>query len=681
MVWRSLGFWCAAAWVLLSGCASSSHFRTTVTPCQTRSYAYAPGLPGCKDLAYTFNLIEFNENGRLWDAGQLASAEGAITHLAAQKKPLLLVIFIHGWHHNADVKDENIASLESVLARTTRSLPDWNIMGIYLGWRGESTALKPEFLNNISFYNRRSAADRVANSVELADTLLRLGFDAKNAYMNAFPGSATEAPPPQPQVILVGHSFGGRILERSIVPSLLASVRSEGEINRGKPFDLILLMNPAHSALGTMDLVDTLRDATYDQRPFIVNITSTADSATGTIYPLAQRLNGNHGPYATFSGDDLSLKDERYLSTYTAGHLAQFQSHIAVPLPAGKNPDDYPFHFIGDGKDYVIEEQPAPQPWNWARGAAAVAGSANPAPTPYWVIRVEKDLVANHGDIFNDKVEAMISVLLERTMAGETSAKAYSQRTVPSVAAPPPASAGRVPQNVAPVSVAASLAKSVAQQSAPKAESQSAPKAAPQAAPKAAPRAKDAVAAPAAPPQGGSMPPVPAAAAPPQQNAAPPGAMPPPPPPAPRPASPASPASPGAPPVPRAAVPPPPMAALRLLAPPPPGRAAAAAVTAAHAHDLTAFGINATAEKDMAPYERFELYGFRALLVSNEAEAIRDFDLSYERRQDFHSVAAIRRILRGRGTSDEKLKEIASHNLQDVNPAAARLVRQAAGLE
>lgn len=680
MVWRSLGFWCAAAWVLVSGCASSSHFRTTVTPCQTRSYAYAPGLPGCGDLAYTFNLIEFNENGRLWDAGQLASAEGAIAHLAAQQKPMLLVIFIHGWHHNADVKDENIASLESVLARTTRALPNWNIMGIYLGWRGESTALEPEFLNNISFYNRRSAADRVANSVELADTLLRLGFDAKNTYMNAFPGSATAAAPPQPQVILVGHSFGGRILERSIVPSLLASVRSEGEINRGKPFDLILLMNPAHSALGTMDLVDTLRDATYDQRPFIVNITSTADSATGTIYPLAQRLNGNHGPYATFSGDDLSLKDERYLSTYTAGHLAQFQSHIAVPLPAGKNPADYPFHFIGDGKDYVIEEQPAPQPWNWARGAAA---SANPAPTPYWVIRVDQDLVANHGDIFNDKVEAMISVLLERTMAGETSAKAYSERTVPSVAAPPPPSAGRMPANVAPVSVAASQAKSVAQQStpqsAPKAAPQSAPKAAPQSVPKAAPRAKDAVAAPATPPQGGSLPPVPAAAAPPQENAAPPGAMPPPPPPAPRSAAPPLP---GAPPAPQAAVPPPPMAALRLLAPPPPpGRAAAAEVTAAHAHDLTAFGINAAAEKAMAPYERFELYGFRALLVSNEAEAIRDFDLSYERRQDFHSVAAIRRVLRGRGTADEKLKEIAAHDLQDVNPAAARLIRQAAGLE
>jgi hypothetical protein len=684
-----------------TGCASSAHFRTSATPCQPRSYSYAPGLPGCTGLAYTFNLIEFNENGRLWDTAQLAAAESSITRLAGASKPLVLVIFIHGWHHNADLKDENIKSFESVLARTVKSVGEsYDIMGIYLGWRGESTALWPEFLNNISFFNRRDAADRMANSVELADTLLRLGFDARNAYQHAYPAGSAEQgePPQQPQVVLVGHSFGGRILERSIVPSLLASVRSTGAINRGKPFDLIVLLNPAHSALGTRDLIDTLRSAAYEERPFIVNITSTADSATGMIYPLAQLVNGNHGPFATFSGDDAALQSEKYLSTYTAGHLAPFQSHLAVPLPAGRKPEDFPFYFVGDGNGYVIEENRSPVPWNWSHGPADAASNF---PTPYWVIKVGSDLVSSHGDVFNDKVEAMVTVLLERTMAGETSAKPYSERAPMAVVVPPPPlSAGSAPRAaVVPAGSPAAAAGtagpggttgtggtggttgitgtggitgsggitgtggitgsggtggSVAARPAPGSPESAGGGAGPAQAPVGGSSG--------APAAGGGLPEVTREAAP--RFAQPPAVAEA----APSPQPPASP-QPSARPQPSLAAPPP---------PPPP--AVATAGEASASPGLTVFGIDRAVEVSLAPYARFELYGFRALLARDPREALKNFDLACERREDYHSVAAIRQILRGRGTFDEQLRQIAERGLGHVDPGVARLIRRAAGL-
>ena len=56
------------------------------------------------DRNYRLSFVEFDERGDFWDRRQLGEASRAIR---ASEKPTLLVIFIHGWHHNADDRKQS----------------------------------------------------------------------------------------------------------------------------------------------------------------------------------------------------------------------------------------------------------------------------------------------------------------------------------------------------------------------------------------------------------------------------------------------------------------------------------------------------------------------------------------------------------------------------------------------
>jgi hypothetical protein len=55
------------------------------------------------DRSYQLSFVEFDEHGDFWDRRQLGRAGEAIGK--HRSKPLLLVMFIHGWHNNADDRD------------------------------------------------------------------------------------------------------------------------------------------------------------------------------------------------------------------------------------------------------------------------------------------------------------------------------------------------------------------------------------------------------------------------------------------------------------------------------------------------------------------------------------------------------------------------------------------------
>src|ERR1700736_5839802 len=46
---------------------------------------------------YRLSFVEFDEKGDFWDRRQLGQTNRKI---AGAGKPVLLVIYIHGWHHN-----------------------------------------------------------------------------------------------------------------------------------------------------------------------------------------------------------------------------------------------------------------------------------------------------------------------------------------------------------------------------------------------------------------------------------------------------------------------------------------------------------------------------------------------------------------------------------------------------
>ncbi len=81
---------------------------------------------------------------------------------ANQSNGLSFVVYVHGWHHSANAEDRNVAdfrvllrefaAVEKVLALEGKPS---RVVGIYVGWRGDSLALP--FLSHVTFWNRKDA--------------------------------------------------------------------------------------------------------------------------------------------------------------------------------------------------------------------------------------------------------------------------------------------------------------------------------------------------------------------------------------------------------------------------------------------------------------------------------------------------------------------------------------------
>ena len=54
-------------------------------------------------------IVEINDSGRFYDEQQLNTIESEIT---SKSTPQDVIIFTHGWHHNAKHDDENLASFK-----------------------------------------------------------------------------------------------------------------------------------------------------------------------------------------------------------------------------------------------------------------------------------------------------------------------------------------------------------------------------------------------------------------------------------------------------------------------------------------------------------------------------------------------------------------------------------------
>ena len=275
--------------------------------------------------------IEFDENGRLWPCEdkyrprcQLDATLKFIKEARSQVKDKQLVVltYVHGWHHNAGVgsynlknfqmmvnclnwgnpKDDNISEVnayEPAICSGMRPDKENFYVGVYIGWRGESMKSFCCGLTSLSVLNRHNDAARVAAQTKdngIERTILKLSKTAKQGEQPA-------------KFVLLGHSFGGLIVNRiatDIYEKRLASNKSINETacsDLGLPFtpfaDLIVVINPADSALHVADLISRFKSrskcpatqkASGLQRPLVVSLHTSSDKVTGNIGSLALKL-------------------------------------------------------------------------------------------------------------------------------------------------------------------------------------------------------------------------------------------------------------------------------------------------------------------------------------------------------------------------------------------------------
>ena len=114
----------------------------------------------------------------------------------------LLVVYIHGWLNNATSGD--VGNFKGFLSRLSQSkqvrIHHYNVFGVYFGWPGKS--LDIPYLKYLTFWNRKQAAERIASNGDCLDAIEQLSEMARLHENN--------------YVFLIGHSFGGLILERTV---------------------------------------------------------------------------------------------------------------------------------------------------------------------------------------------------------------------------------------------------------------------------------------------------------------------------------------------------------------------------------------------------------------------------------------------------------------------------------
>lgn len=267
-------------------------------------------------------VIEVDDFGRFWDRDAAAATLQTIS-TASVKKNILVLVFIHGWHHNADETDDNfnnfqqsleyvrakLAKPEYVKARELLNLKDdIHVIGLYVGWRGRAL---PGWLDYVTFWGRKSAAERVGDG-DLREFLVRL----QSIYMDRNDPSQKDT---FMGLLTIGHSFGGQVLFKAVSEAfendLTKAVARLGdhptkttaqlpEIVSGLG-DTTVLLNPALEAF-QFERIDRLTYQTSFnefQPPVFVTISAEDDSARKFWFPIARNINMLFR--ATFQNDEV----------------------------------------------------------------------------------------------------------------------------------------------------------------------------------------------------------------------------------------------------------------------------------------------------------------------------------------------------------------------------------------
>lgn len=184
-------------------------------PAQTMT---VPGSNPPKPYYKNLRIIEFDEYGDFWDSKQLREATNLIGKVDNNPAGTPLIVFVHGWRHDADAKPRSYGNdlirFNNFLEKYEQSRHSTESgtakhgapVGIFIGWRGRS--ITTPGLEYLSFPPRRIATNRISASTAFS----RCIWDIRRyANRNRF----------KTRVILIGHSLGGRILERVASPPII----------------------------------------------------------------------------------------------------------------------------------------------------------------------------------------------------------------------------------------------------------------------------------------------------------------------------------------------------------------------------------------------------------------------------------------------------------------------------
>ena len=439
---------------ILTSCVPQKQWRTQPAIAPAASEAAVehqfliPPDPG-KNRIYSLAFVEFKNDGEPWDKRQLEEALRSIDEADRRSNHHALVItFLHGWKNNARQSNANVLDFRRQLNKIAAEAchgheESCGVAGIYLAWSGDIVTRDWNTLRNLSYFNRRNAATHVA-SPSVSDALFALMKQVKTGS-----GRSTN------HSVVVGHSFGGLILEDSIskrMNELGNELHDElGKQHTSEGFrlkalddfaDLVVLINQAAPATDAVTLLSHYRqdlgkvnllrppaksgcaagDASQDckelTRPLILSISSESDLATRAVLPVAETIAPPPNRPKTLPAD-IQLPpglDAKKVFTTAAAFTPQLQSHTLIRCDDG---DCSPC--LKEDKYYIpvsitlpayapgsTTNKDTPLKYCLVRTRDRTAWNR----TPYWIFTIPTEIVPDHGTIFTDRFTDFLRAFL-----------------------------------------------------------------------------------------------------------------------------------------------------------------------------------------------------------------------------------------------------------------------------
>ena len=426
--------------IFLASCAAYGpyHPNTSAEPLNS--------VRGPSNGRYKLAIIEFGDQGSALDTSQ---RKVALEVIHEAKRPLLFV-YIHGWQNNANSGD--VCRFEHFIDTVSR-FPEItgrkiNVIGVYIAWRGEDITLP--VAKYLTFWSRKGAGGTIAAQNSCLATISELALAARAPEKTYH------------HCVLLGHSFGGLVLENTISHSIL-DASSNGSRNTS-PWDMAVAFNAADSSIGSRQLMSEL-DYLYrydpkrhayvgrspgaeagsvvdENRPFLMILQSENDRATGEFFPIGTGLFNiinfrAHWDKVPVPGSNGQKVSESQFYDHTPGNNKYLVNYHVVPLgettaPPGlrasenrafeanikENHPDYSFYTseLNDRHEYRLchngnynpDVFRATRREIWRRWQFVYTGNDR---VPFWVVRVPKEIIWGHGGLWSDNSVAMLAAI------------------------------------------------------------------------------------------------------------------------------------------------------------------------------------------------------------------------------------------------------------------------------
>lgn len=402
--------------LLLCGCVANRAWRIHYLPGRppaidptlfadaTTSDCRGPHAPvSGESSAYHLSFIEFDDRGEFFERGQLEQALQTIRQVkeeASAEYPLAVVLFVHGWKNNASDRSPNVAGFKKMLTclggqfNPIGSRPDQTrVVGVYIGWRG--AVVSAPLLKELTFWDRRDESRNLPGA-QLVETLLSI---MKTSKGERYTGDGI--------TILIGHSFGGGLLETALTQTLENVVLDTPSGHRIYwPADLTVMINEAAPAAQSYQLIESMdvnvrnrppcvpgapgRKEAESYMPAIISMTSLGDWATGFFFPIGQAITRPFNSLRTYPHPNaLGVTSQTPIYMKTTALSQPFLSHVLGPdtskpvTSAEAAGCQVELNSTISGTRYSLVEKP---------------GSKNLS--PYWVTQLPTAIVPDHTTMF-----------------------------------------------------------------------------------------------------------------------------------------------------------------------------------------------------------------------------------------------------------------------------------------